>query len=105
MLDLTIFATLGVWVLVGPAFFMGTVVNGNHIAMAVVIGIGLCWQMLCLEMWLQMLLLSYSVLCCGRWKATVGDVLTTCVEQVAGFVARCGRWNSHMMVVYFYFEL
>ena len=60
--------------------FMDTMVNGNDIAMAVVIGIGLCWQMLYLEILLQILLASYIVIFCGRWKTTVADVVTTHVE-------------------------
>ena len=33
--------------LVCPAIFMNTVINGNHTVMADVIAIALCWQMLC----------------------------------------------------------
>ena len=41
MLFLIISNTLGVWVLVCPATFVDTVVNGDHIAMAFVMGTGL----------------------------------------------------------------
>ena len=34
-------------------------------------------------------------------KATLAGVMATCNEQVAGAVAKCGRWNSHMRVAYF----
>ena len=37
-----IFNTLGVWVLVCPAIFMDTMVNGNHNVM-VDVAIALCW--------------------------------------------------------------
>ena len=43
---LIIFNTLGVWVLVCPAIFMNTVVNGNIMVMADVVAITLCWQKL-----------------------------------------------------------
>ena len=49
ILYLAIFDTLNVWVLVCPAIFIDIVVKSNHVAMAVVIAIGLCWQMLYLE--------------------------------------------------------
>ena len=47
-LTLILFNNLGVWVLVCPAIFMDSVVNGNLIVMADVVAIALCWQMLCL---------------------------------------------------------
>ena len=45
ILTLVTFNTLGVWVLVRPAIFMNTVVNGSHV-MADVAATALCWQML-----------------------------------------------------------
>ena len=44
------------------------------------------------------MLLSLNVVFCGRWKATVGDVVALCVEQVADVIAVGGRWNSHLRV-------
>ena len=44
--NLNNFNTLGVWMLVSPAIFMDTVLNGNHIVIAGVVAIALCWQML-----------------------------------------------------------
>ena len=54
--------------------YWDSAVNGNHFPMTVVL--------------------------CG-WKATVTDVIATCVEQVADIIAIGDRWNSHMRVVYF----
>ena len=75
---------------------MDIVVNGNHIAITTVIAIGLCWQILYLDIFCFMLFYLY-----GRWKATATDFIAICVEQVTGLVVKCGRWNSHMRVVNF----
>ena len=58
--------------------FMDIVVNGNHIAIAVVIAIGLCWQKLCLEILWQMLLPTSIIF----------------VWQMEG---HCGRCYGHML--------
>ena len=67
--------------------FMDTVVNGNHITVAVVMAIVLMthvvpwvvWQML----WQQLCCCSV----CGRCKAILAGVMATYVEQVAGVIA------------------
>ena len=48
MFTLINFNTLDVWVLVCHTIFMDTAVNSNHIVMADIVTIALCWQMLCL---------------------------------------------------------
>ena len=35
---------------------------------------------------------------CGRWKATVADVIALCVEQVVDVIAIGGNWNNHVRV-------
>ena len=68
---------------------MDTVVNGDYIVMADVVAIVLCWQMLqplhyvgrcyALDLW-QMVLAHCVVVLCGRWNATMADVIALCVE-------------------------
>ena len=91
MLTLTIFNTLGEWMSVCPKIFMDTVLNSNHIVMADVMVIALWWQML---------LPHNVVVLCGRWKATVENVMALCIEQVADVIATGGSWNSHLRVDY-----
>ena len=75
MLFLIISNNLGVWMLLCPDF-LDTVVNGKHIAMAVVISIfciGRCYALNCLTDVLATIILLF----CGRWKATVAYVSAT----------------------------
>ena len=81
MLILINFNTLGVWVLLCPAIFMDTVVNGDHIVMADVVAIALHWWML---------LLSCVVVLSDRWKATIADVIALYIAQVADVIATDG---------------
>ena len=73
---------------------METVLNGNHIAMAVAMAIGLFSQMSALNLVADVIATLYCYIC-------VADVMATSVEQVAGVVAKCNRWNSHMSDAYF----
>ena len=84
------------WVMfICPVVFMNTVVNGNYIAMTVVVAIVIYWQMLCLEFCGTIMFLYvwqmeshcgrcswhlYVIYLCGQWKATVADLIATCVE-------------------------
>ena len=63
---------------------MDTVVNGNHIVMADVIATALCEAMhyvgRCYALDLCKMLLPHNTdVLCGRWKATVADVMALCV--------------------------
>ena len=65
---------------------MDNVVNGNQIAVAVVMVI-FYWKMLCLELCGKCCCHHCVVVVCGTWKATVAGVMATYVEQVAGAIA------------------
>ena len=88
MLFLIISITLGVWVLMYSATFMDTVVNGDHIAMAIlrpffhwqVLHLNFCGRFCCQHC------------CCSVWKIenTVADVTAIYIEQMAGVIANVG---------------
>ena len=67
--------------------FMENVVNGDNIAMAVIMAIALladvvpllCGRCCCCHHCVSVV--------CGRWKATMTGIITTCLEQVAGVFA------------------
>ena len=59
------FNTLGVWVLVCLAIFLWTLVNGDHIAMAVVKAIVLLADVVVLIVWQKLLLPLYH---CSVWQ-------------------------------------
>ena len=44
------------------------------------------------------MLLLLNVVFCGRWKATVADVITLPVKQVADVIAKGRRLNSNLWV-------
>ena len=43
----------------------------------------------------------FCYICVANGRPLWQMYMATCVEQVAGVVAKCGRWKSHMRVVYF----
>ena len=62
--------------------------------LADVVAITLCWQMLCLGCVADVI--NTSCCCvCGRWKATIEDVIALCVKQVADVIATSDRWHNH----------